>query len=89
MPSLQPLIDHVPYALSGYFCDGLVQGFLVSLGIADSLSLALVLSLVLALSYCLDEHRQGEGEGMEFDKVRAGHGWEIERSVPIVTQLLA
>jgi hypothetical protein len=26
---------------------------------------------------------------MEFDKVRAGHGWEIERSVPIVTQLLA
>jgi hypothetical protein len=47
MPSLHPLIDHIPNALSGYFCDGFVQGFLVSLGIADELSLALVLSLAL------------------------------------------
>jgi len=84
MPSLQPLIDHIPNALSGYFCDGFVQGFLVSLGIADSLSLPLVLSLVLALGLGLDEHRQGEGVGMKFDKVRAGHGGGIEFGVPIV-----
>ena len=74
MPSLHPLIDHIPNALSGYFCDGFVQGFLVSLGITDSLRVALVLSLVFALGLGLDEHRQGEGVGMKFDKVRAGHG---------------
>ncbi len=31
------------------------------------------LPLVLALGLGLDEHRQGEGVGMKFDKVRAGH----------------
>ena len=68
MPSLHPLIDHIPNALSGYFCDGFVQGCLVSPGIFLSLA------LVLALGLGLDEHRQGEGVGMKFDKVRAGHG---------------
>jgi hypothetical protein len=57
MASLQPLIDHIPNALSGYFCDGFVQGCLVRPGIADELSLVLVLALALAL----DEQRQGEG----------------------------
>jgi hypothetical protein len=84
MPSLQPLVYHISNALSGYFCDGLVQGFLVGLGIADELSLALVRVFVLGLG--LEEYRQGEGCAVEFDEVRAGHGGGVEFGVLIVAQ---
>ena len=82
MPSLQPLVHHVPDVLPRHVRDGLSQVLLVRPGIADELSFALALSLGLGL----DEQRQGEGVGLDFDQARGGHGDGIECCVPIVAQ---